>query len=128
MVFLLEIQTQLFYLINHSKTTIDLETLDTPRGSSGYGTKFRQANIKDWDGMDYQDLMSGVDAVVKMGVADENRLGVMGWSYGGFMTSWIRKPRNLRQTLADVSRQRRFDARFNSTRRIRHPRPDCVGL
>lgn len=60
-----------------------------PRGSSGYGTEFRRANFKDWGGMDYQDLMTGVDAVIKMGVADENRLGVMGWSYGGFMTSWI---------------------------------------
>jgi dipeptidyl aminopeptidase/acylaminoacyl peptidase len=60
-----------------------------PRGSSGYGTEFRRANIKDWGVGDYQDLMTGVDAVVKMGVADENRLGVMGWSYGGFMTSWI---------------------------------------
>ena len=60
-----------------------------PRGSSGYGTEFRRANVKDWGGMDYQDLMTGVDTVIKMGVADENRLGVMGWSYGGFMTSWI---------------------------------------
>lgn len=60
-----------------------------PRGSSGYGTEFRRANVKDWGGMDYQDLMTGVDTVIKMGVADENRLGVMGWSYGGYMTSWI---------------------------------------
>ncbi len=60
-----------------------------PRGSSGYGTEFRRANIKDWGGMDYQDLMTGVDKVIEMGVADPNRLGVMGWSYGGFMTSWI---------------------------------------
>lgn len=60
-----------------------------PRGSSGYGTEFRRANFKDWGGMDYQDLMTGVDTVVKMGVADENRLGVMGWSYGGYMTSRI---------------------------------------
>ena len=60
-----------------------------PRGSSGYGKDFRFANMKDWGGADYQDLMSGVDKVVEMGVADENRLGVMGWSYGGFMTSWI---------------------------------------
>ncbi|MCA1625104.1 MAG: S9 family peptidase [Acidobacteria bacterium] len=60
-----------------------------PRGSSGYGTEFRRANIKDWGGADYQDLMKGVDKVVEMGVADPNRLGVMGWSYGGFMTSWI---------------------------------------
>ncbi len=60
-----------------------------PRGSSGYGTEFRRANIKDWGGGDFQDLMTGVDKVIGMGVADENRLGVMGWSYGGFMTSWI---------------------------------------
>ena len=60
-----------------------------PRGSSGYGTEFRRANIKDWGGADYQDLMTGVDKIIEMGVADANRLGVMGWSYGGFMTSWI---------------------------------------
>jgi dipeptidyl aminopeptidase/acylaminoacyl peptidase len=60
-----------------------------PRGSSGYGRKFRYANYKDWGGGDYRDLMAGVDHVVGMGVADQNRLGVMGWSYGGFMTSWV---------------------------------------
>ncbi len=60
-----------------------------PRGSSGYGTEFRRANMKDWGMGDYQDLMTGVDHVIAMGVADPNRLGVMGWSYGGFMTSWI---------------------------------------
>lgn len=60
-----------------------------PRGSTGYGTAFRVANKKDWGGGDYQDLMTGVDAVIKMGITDENMLGVMGWSYGGFMSSWI---------------------------------------
>ena len=60
-----------------------------PRGSSGYGTEFRRANFKDWGFGDYQDLMTGVDKVIEMGVADPERLGVMGWSYGGFMTSWI---------------------------------------
>ena len=60
-----------------------------PRGSSGYGTEFRRANMKDWGGADYQDLMTGVDKVIEMGVADPNRLGVMGWSYGGYMTSTI---------------------------------------
>ena len=60
-----------------------------PRGSSGYGKDFRYANQKDWGGADYQDLMSGVDKVIEMGVADPEKLGVMGWSYGGFMTSWI---------------------------------------
>lgn len=60
-----------------------------PRGSSGYGAEFRQANRNDWGGGDFRDLMAGVDRVVAMGVADADRLGVMGWSYGGFMTSWV---------------------------------------
>ena len=59
-----------------------------PRGSSGYGKAFRHANRKDWGGGDYRDLMAGVDDVVARGIADPERLGVMGWSYGGFMTSW----------------------------------------
>ena len=60
-----------------------------PRGSSGYGRLFRFANLNDWGGKDYQDLMSGVDHVISMGVADPDRLAVMGWSYGGYMTSWV---------------------------------------
>ena len=60
-----------------------------PRGSSGYGTEFRTANRADWGGKDFIDLMAGVDQVIKMGVADESKMGVMGWSYGGFMSSWV---------------------------------------
>ena len=60
-----------------------------PRGSSGYGKEFRLANYDDWGGGDYQDIMSGVDHVISMGVADPERMTVMGWSYGGYMTSWI---------------------------------------
>jgi dipeptidyl aminopeptidase/acylaminoacyl peptidase len=60
-----------------------------PRGSSGYGTEFRRANTKDWGNGDYNDVMTGVDKVIEMGVADPNRLGVMGWSYGGYLTSTI---------------------------------------
>lgn len=60
-----------------------------PRGSSGYGADFRMANRADWGGKDFIDLMAGVDQVIKLGVADENKMGVMGWSYGGFMSSWI---------------------------------------
>ena len=60
-----------------------------PRGSVGYGNKFRSANINDWGGGDYRDLMTGVDHVIEIGIADPNRLAVMGWSYGGFMTNWV---------------------------------------
>lgn len=59
------------------------------RGSTGYGKKFRHANVQDWGGMDYQDILAGVDHVVKMGVADPDRLVASGWSYGGHMMAWL---------------------------------------
>ena len=59
-----------------------------PRGSTGYGKDFRYANFQDWGYGDFRDLMSGVDHVIDMGVADPDRLLLMGWSYGGYMTSW----------------------------------------
>ncbi len=60
-----------------------------PRGSTGYGVEFRLANQRDWGGADYKDLMAGVDFVISKGSIDSSKLGVMGWSYGGFMSSWI---------------------------------------
>ncbi|MBM3790073.1 MAG: S9 family peptidase [Acidobacteria bacterium] len=59
------------------------------RGSSGYGRDFRYANYQDWGGGDYRDIMSGVDHLIQQGLADPDRLGIMGWSYGGYMTSWV---------------------------------------
>jgi dipeptidyl aminopeptidase/acylaminoacyl peptidase len=60
-----------------------------PRGSTNYGLPFRAANLNDWGGGDYEDLMSGVDRIISMGIADPNKLAVMGWSYGGYMTNWV---------------------------------------
>ncbi len=59
-----------------------------PRGSTGYGTAFRTGNRADWGGKDYIDLMNGVDHLIKTGLVDADRTGIMGWSYGGFMSSW----------------------------------------
>ncbi len=60
-----------------------------PRGSTGYGKEFRYANYKDWGYGDYEDVMSGVDKVIDMGIAHPDSLALMGWSYGGYMTSFI---------------------------------------
>jgi dipeptidyl aminopeptidase/acylaminoacyl peptidase len=60
-----------------------------PRGSGGYGERFRAANVRDWGVKDFEDLMKGVDALVERGIADPDRLSVNGWSYGGFMTSTV---------------------------------------
>jgi len=63
--------------------------MPNPRGSGGYGEKFRRANFRDWGGMDYEDIMSGIDYLIEKGIADSDKLGIMGWSYGGYMTSWV---------------------------------------
>ncbi|MDB4896481.1 MAG: peptidase prolyl oligopeptidase active site domain protein [Firmicutes bacterium] len=59
-----------------------------PRGSQGYGKKHTFGCVNDWGGKDFIDIQNGVDEAVKRGVADPDRLGVTGWSYGGFMTCW----------------------------------------
>lgn len=60
-----------------------------PRGGSGYGLAGFRAIVNAWGEGDYRDIMAGVDHVIARGVADPNRLGVMGASYGGYMTDWI---------------------------------------
>ena len=62
--------------------------LPNPRGSDGQGTDFARAVGNDWGGMDYQDVMDGVDHLIAQKIADPNRLGIGGWSYGGFMSAW----------------------------------------
>jgi dipeptidyl aminopeptidase/acylaminoacyl peptidase len=59
------------------------------RGSTNYGEKFMQANIKDWGNGDYKDIMTGVDELIKRGIADPNRMAYAGWSYGGYLANWI---------------------------------------
>lgn len=58
------------------------------RGSVGYGEKFAESNRADWGGGDFKDVMAGVDDLVKKGIADPDRLGIGGWSYGGYMSEW----------------------------------------
>jgi dipeptidyl aminopeptidase/acylaminoacyl peptidase len=58
------------------------------RGSSAYGEKFLAANVRDWGGGDYQDIQTGLDNLIAKGIADPDKLGQGGWSYGGYMTAW----------------------------------------
>ncbi len=59
-----------------------------PRGSSGYGKDFRYDNFQDWGYGDFDDVVTGVDHAIAMGVADPYNQFLMGWSYGGYMTSF----------------------------------------
>jgi dipeptidyl aminopeptidase/acylaminoacyl peptidase len=59
-----------------------------PRGSFGQGEAFTRANVRDFGYGDFRDILAGVDEVLRTAPIDPNRLGLTGWSYGGFMTMW----------------------------------------
>jgi dipeptidyl aminopeptidase/acylaminoacyl peptidase len=58
------------------------------RGSSGRGSAFQKAIFADWGNKEVKDLLGAVDEAVKQGIADPNRLGIGGWSYGGILTDY----------------------------------------
>jgi dipeptidyl aminopeptidase/acylaminoacyl peptidase len=62
--------------------------LTNPRGSTGRGPEFSNAIYNDVGGGEFRDMMTGVDAMIERGIADPDRLGVGGWSWGGYMTAW----------------------------------------
>jgi dipeptidyl aminopeptidase/acylaminoacyl peptidase len=62
--------------------------MPNPRGSYGQGESFTRANVKDFGHGDLRDILAGIDAAVKKYPIDSARLGVTGWSYGGYMTMW----------------------------------------
>jgi len=59
-----------------------------PRGSFGQGEAFAAANVKDFGYGDFRDVLAGVDYVAKTRPVDDRRVGIAGWSYGGYMTMW----------------------------------------
>ncbi len=63
--------------------------LINPHGSTGYGQAFTEQITGDWGGAVYEDLMKGVDHVIKLGYVDANRIGAAGGSYGGYMVNWM---------------------------------------
>jgi dipeptidyl aminopeptidase/acylaminoacyl peptidase len=58
------------------------------RGSTGYGDAFTRANVANWGAGPFEDMMTGVDALIARGLADPARLFLYGWSYGGYLTNW----------------------------------------
>src|SRR6185295_14413233 len=68
------------------------------RSSGGYGTEFMMRRRADWGGQDWRDVQSGIDSLVALHLADPKRLGVMGRSYGGYLSAWA------------ITQTNRFDA------------------
>lgn len=72
------------YLAGHGYAVL----LPNPRGSTGRGPEWTNAIFGDVGGGEFRDMLSGVDAMIARGIADPGRLGIGGWSWGGYMTSW----------------------------------------
>lgn len=60
-----------------------------PHGSTGYGSNYTEAISKDWGGKVFEDVMKVTDALEKLPYVDADRIGAMGWSYGGYMMNWL---------------------------------------
>jgi dipeptidyl aminopeptidase/acylaminoacyl peptidase len=75
--------------INHVYTSLGFAVLEpNVRGSTSYGDALLRGNTQDIGGGDYNDLMTGVDAVIAQGIADPTQLALRGWSYGGILGGW----------------------------------------
>jgi dipeptidyl aminopeptidase/acylaminoacyl peptidase len=87
-----------------------------PRGSIGRGVAFADAVLGDMGGKDFEDLLAGVDEVVRRGLADGERMAILGWSYGGFMVAWaVTQTRRFKAAMmgAGVSDYHSFHAQTN---------------
>lgn len=62
--------------------------LPNPRGSEGAGGAFAEASVGDWGGADFQDVLDGLDMLVARRIADPSRVGIGGWSFGGYLSAW----------------------------------------
>ncbi len=88
--------------------------LPNPRGSTGRGLTFAESNIGDMGGKDWEDIQKGIDALIERGLADRERLGISGGSYGGFMAAWAVTQTNRFKAavmLAGISDWRSFHGR-----------------
>ena len=72
------------------------------RGSTGYGAEFTYANLADWGGGDFKDILAGVDSLAAQKIADPNRVAIMGQSYGGYMAAWAITQTNRFKASVDI--------------------------
>jgi dipeptidyl aminopeptidase/acylaminoacyl peptidase len=78
--------------------------MPNPRGSSGRGPKYLAANQSDLGGKEWEDIETGIDEVIRLGVSDPDQLVVGGWSYGGYMTSWaVTQTRRFKAAIAGAT-------------------------
>jgi dipeptidyl aminopeptidase/acylaminoacyl peptidase len=98
-----------------------------PHGSTGYGQDFTEEISGDWGGMVYEDLMKVTDALAKLPYVDPNRMGAMGWSYGGYMMDWFEGHTDRFKAIASMMGVFDLQAMYGATEELWFPEWDLKG-
>lgn len=98
-----------------------------PAGSTGYGQDFTDAITGDWGGRPYRDLMKVTDALEQLPYVDKDRIGVMGWSYGGYMTMWMQGHTKRFKCIASMMGVYDLEAEYGATEEMWFPEHDFRG-
>jgi len=98
-----------------------------PTGSTGYGQQFTAAVSKDWGGRPFEDLMKVTDALERLPYVDPQRMGSMGWSYGGYMMMWFEGHTHRFKASASMMGVYNLTAMFGATEELWFPEWDLGG-
>ena len=98
-----------------------------PHGSIGYGQAYTAAISKDWGGKVYRDVMKVTDALVKLKYVDPERVGAMGWSYGGYMMNWLLGKTHRFKALASMMGLYDLPSFYGATEELWFPEWDLGG-
>jgi dipeptidyl aminopeptidase/acylaminoacyl peptidase len=98
-----------------------------PAGSTGYGQDFTDAIAGDWGGRPYRDLMKVTDALEQLPFVDKDRIGLMGWSYGGYMTMWMQGHTKRFKCIASMMGVYDLEAEYGATEELWFPEHDFHG-
>jgi dipeptidyl aminopeptidase/acylaminoacyl peptidase len=99
-----------------------------PHGSSGYGQEFTNAISKDWHGKVYEDVMAVADALEKLPFVDKDRMGAMGWSYGGYFMMWVEGHTTRFKAIASMMGVYNLKAMHGGTEELWFPEWDLGGV
>ncbi len=99
-----------------------------PHGSTAYGQEFTNAISKDWNGKVYQDVMAVADSLENLPFVDRNRMGAMGWSYGGYMMMWMQGHTDRFKAIACMMGVYNLTAMYGATEELWFPEYDLGGM
>ncbi|MBV9493746.1 MAG: S9 family peptidase, partial [Acidobacteria bacterium] len=98
-----------------------------PHGSNGFGQAFTASISGDWGGKPYEDVMRVTDALEKLPYVDKNRMGAMGWSYGGYMMDWLEGHTTRFKALASMMGLYDMESFFGATEELWFPEWEMRG-